>query len=156
GLVVVQIALSVVLLLGSGLLLRTFYKLLAVPPGFDTARVLKFGIGVPEKRYNTDLKLIDFHHRLLDRLRAIPAVAAVGMGQRLPLRGGTVGVGGSFQIAGAGIPLPQRPRAWTNCVSPEYFAALHIPLLAGRTFSWDQDRPGMHRAAIVNDAFRRA
>jgi putative ABC transport system permease protein len=67
-----------------------------------------------------------------------------------------VGPGGSFEIAGSGIPIPERPRAWVNCVSPEYFAALHVPLLAGRDFSWQQDRPGVNRVAMVNDAFRRA
>jgi predicted permease len=150
-----QVALSVVLLLSAGLLLRNLVRLAAVDPGFATTRGLRFGIGVPEKRYDTDRKLIDFHRALLERLAEIPGVERVGAAVRPPLRGGTAGVGGPFQIAGSNIPIPQRPRAWINAASPGYFAAMGIPLLEGREFSYEADRPDGQRVAIVNQTFVR-
>ncbi len=152
-LVVAQVALSVVLLLGAGLLLRGFLKLLATNPGFETAHALRFGIGVPEARYDTDEKLIEFHHQLLTRLNAIIGVDHAGAAARMPLRGGNIAAGSAFQIAGANIPLPQRPRAWVNVASPGYLAAMGIPLLEGRDFSWRDDRPRVRRVAIVNRTF---
>jgi len=154
ALVVTQVALSVVLLLTTGLLLRSFLRLLATSPGFATAHALEFGIGLPEKRYDTELKLIAFHRQLLDTLAALPGVEAVGAGLRLPLRG-AAGPGTSFQIVGQNLPLPERPKAWINVATPGYFAATGIPLLAGRGFSWRDDRPGFHRVAVVNQTFAR-
>ena len=156
ALVVAQVALSVVLLLGAGLLLRSFLRLLATSPGFETASAFEFGIGLPEKRYDTTLKEIAFHRELLRRLSATPGVDSVGAALHLPLRGGSAGPGGPFQIWGANIPLPQRPRSWINAASPGYFAAMGIPLIQGRDFSWQDDRPGVDRVAIVNQTFARA
>jgi putative ABC transport system permease protein len=152
-LVMAQVALSVALLLGAGLLLRSFFRLLAVHPGFETAHALRFGIGLPEARYDTGEKLIAFHHQLLARLAAIPGIEHAGATSRLPLRGSTAGPGSSFQLAGANIPIGQRPRAWITVVSPGYFAAMGIPLLQGRDFSWRDDQPHLHKVAIVNHAF---
>jgi len=79
----------------------------------------------------------------------------VGAAARLPLRGASPGSGGSFQLWGANIPMPQRPRAAVNAASPGYFAAMGIALVEGRDFSWLDDRPAVHRVAIVNQAFAR-
>ena len=155
ALVVTQVALSVVLLLASGLLLRSLFRLMSTSPGFETANAFKFGLGLPEKRYDTTLKEIAFHRELQRRLAELPGVEHVGATSRLPLRGGTVGLGGTFQIWGANIPLPQRPRSWVNTAAPGYFAAMGIPLLEGRDFSWQDDRAGYHRVAIVNQTFAR-
>ena len=87
--VVAQVALSVVLLLGAGVLLRSLLHLATVSPGFETAHALRFGIGLPEKRYDTERKLIDFHRHLMDSLAALPGCRSVGAAARLPLRGGT-------------------------------------------------------------------
>jgi predicted permease len=154
-LVIAQVALSVVLLLGAGLLLRSFLKLVSVHPGFETAHAFRFGIGLPEKRYDTGLKLIAFHRELERRLTALPGIDTAGAAIRQPLRGGSPGPGGSFQFAGANLPLPRRPRAWVNGASPGYFEAMGIPLREGRAFSWQYDRPGERRAAIVNETFVR-
>jgi len=67
-----------------------------------------------------------------------------------------MGPGGTFQIWGANLPLPQRPKAWVNSATPGYFGAMRIPLIEGRDFSWRDDQPGRHRVAIVNQAFARA
>jgi predicted permease len=155
ALAVVQVALSVALLLGAGLLLRSFLHLMNTNPGFETAHAFRFGIGIPEKRYDTELKEVEFHRQLLDRLAAIPGVAAVGAAGRMPL-GGDTASGGTFQIAGSGIPAPRRPHARTNVASPGYFAAMGIPLFEGREFSWSEDRPSGRRVVVVNRAFVRA
>jgi predicted permease len=155
ALVVTQVALSVVLLLTTGLLLRSFLRLLATSPGFETAHALEFGIGLPEKRYDSGLKLIAFHRQLLEKLVALPGVEAAGACLRLPLRGAS-GPGSTFQIAGQNLPLRERPKAWVNAATPGYFEAMGIPLLAGRGFSWREDRPGFHRVAVVNQSFARA
>ena len=157
ALVVAQVAFSTVLLLSAGLLLRSFLHVLDTSPGFETAHALRFGIGLPEKRYGTDPLMVEFHHHLLDRLNAIPGVARAGAAARLPLRGGAAGVGGTFEIVGSNLAPAERPRASTNVASPGYFAAMGIPLVAGREFSWRDDRPSaVHRVAIVNQSFARA
>ena len=151
GLAVVQVALSVVLLLSAALLLRSFLHAVTQNPGFEIAHAWRFGIGLPEKRYDTDQKLIDFHHALLDRLAAIPGVERAGTG---PVSGSRQT--GVFQIAGAGIPAAQRPRVWISTASPGYFATMGIPLREGREFSWRDDRLDTQRVATVNQAFARA
>jgi predicted permease len=155
GLVVAQVALSVVLLLGAAELLRSLLRLSTVNPGFETAHALRFGIGLPEKRYDTERKLIDFHRRLMESLSALPGVRIAGAASRLPLRGGTLGPGSVFELAGTNLPVEQRPRAWIDTASPGYFEAMGIPLLEGRTFSWQDDQPGRRRVAIVNRTFAR-
>jgi predicted permease len=155
ALVVAQVALSVVLLLSAGLLLRSLQHLMNASPGFATTHAFRFGLGIPEKRYDTELKEIEFHRQLLQKLAAIPGVAGAGAAGRFPLRGEN-GLGGSFQIAGSNIPAPLRPRASINAASPGYFAAMGIPLTEGRAFSWAEDRPGEHRVAIVNQTFVRS
>ena len=156
SLVVAQIALSVVLLLSSAVMLRSFLRLVATSPGFSTVHAFRFGIGIPEKRYDTEQKLIAFHRDLERKLSDLPGVSAAGAAIRAPLRGGTPGSGSAFQIAGANLPAHERPRASINVASPGYFAAMGIPLLEGRAFSWQYDRPGEHRVAVVNQAFMRA
>jgi len=152
-LALVQVALSVVLLLSAALLLRSFLGVEAQSPGFETAHVLRFGIGLPDTRYGTDEQLIRFHHELQQKLLAIPGVAQAGAAGRFPL---TAASGmGPFQIAGAGIPESQRPRARISPVSPGYFAAMSIPLREGRDFSWSDDRLTGQFVAIVNRTFAR-
>lgn len=156
GLVVTQVALSVVLLLSSAVLLRSLLNLIQTDPGFSTVHAWRFGVGIPEKRYDTDAKLIAFHRDLEARLSELPGVTSAGAAVRAPLRGGSPGPASTFQIAGANLPVPERPRAWINVASPGYFEAMGIPLVEGRAFSWQYDRPGERRVAIVNQAFARA
>ncbi len=156
ALVLAQIALSVVLLLGAGVMVRSLTRLLGISPGFETTHAISFGIGLPGKRYDTSLKEIAFHRALAQKLAELPGVESAGAVGRLPLRGGIVGLGGTFQFSGAGIPLPQRPHAWVNSATPGYFPAMSIPLLEGRDFSWRDDKAGQNRVAIVNQSFARA
>jgi putative ABC transport system permease protein len=153
-LVVTQVALSLVLLLSAGLLFRSFLHVISIDPGFDSTHALHFGIGLPESRYSTASALIDFHRNLLARLSVLPGVESAGAAQYLPLLG-VSSIGGSFQITGSAIPRPQWPRAWTNFATPGYFAAMRIPILQGRDFSWQDDRLTTPGVAIVNQTFVR-
>ncbi|HEX4496985.1 MAG TPA: ABC transporter permease, partial [Thermoanaerobaculia bacterium] len=120
SLVVGQVALSVMLLLAAGLLLRSFFDLLAIDPGFQSAGVSHFGIGLPDARYGSDLKILPFHQALLDRLAQINGVEAVGAVGRLPLWG--EGFTSSFAFVGAPpVPRERMPSAALNVASPGYF-----------------------------------
>jgi putative ABC transport system permease protein len=153
ALVVGQVALSVMLLLGAGLLLRSFFDLLATDPGFRSRDVELFGIGLPDARYGSDLKILPFHQALLDRLSRLSGVEAAGAVARLPLAG--EGFTSAFSVVGAPpVPRERMPSAALNVASPDYFTALRIPLLAGRVFT-RQDGPASPRVALVNQAFAR-
>jgi putative ABC transport system permease protein len=151
-LVVAQVALSMTLLLSAGLLLRSFFRLMSVDPGFQTARVFKFGIGIPEARYDTERKMIAFHRQLIHKLEAIPGVEVAAQSGRLPLTGS---VGTDFEFESAPVERMQRPRVAVNPVSSGYFRALSIPLISGRDFS-EYDGADRPRVAMVNEAFVRA
>ncbi|MCH9648205.1 MAG: ADOP family duplicated permease [Deltaproteobacteria bacterium] len=151
SLVVGQIGLCVILLLTSGLLLRSFSSLLSTSPGFSTTRVLKFGIGLPEIRYNTEPAFIAFHQRLLESLEQIPGVEAAGAIARLPLSGR--GFSGGFLPEGEAADNNQWPRAAINLASANYFPSLATPLLEGRLFS-SFDSTESPRVILVNQAFR--
>ncbi len=151
SLVVGQVALSAMLLLGAGLLLRSFLDLLATDPGFQSSGGWRFGIGLPDKRYGSDLKILSFHDSLLDRLSPLSGVEAVGAAARLPLSGD--GFTSSFTLVGAPpVPRERLPSAALNVASPGYFTTLRIPLLAGRGFTRN-DGPDAPRVALVNQAF---
>lgn len=152
ALVAGQIALSTLLLLSSGLLLRSFFAVLTTDPGFRSAEVAKFGLGLPEARYDTEAKIIAFHRDLLARLREIPGLEAAGAALSLPLGGRAFNT--AFQEAGAGLPPREWPDASLNVASPGFFSTLDIPLLAGRPFS-ERDTPGTPRVLLVNRAFER-
>jgi putative ABC transport system permease protein len=151
SLVIGQMALSVMLLLASGLLLRSFAGLLATDPGFRSEGVLRFGIGLPEKRYGTDLQQLAFHRELLDRLARLPGVEAAGLAARLPVSG--EGFSTAFLFDGAAKETAREVAL--NVASPGYFDALRIPRLAGRGLS-RQDGPSSPRVVLVSQAFARA
>lgn len=152
ALVVGQIAASTMLLLTAGLLLRSFLALLAANPGFETAGILKFGLGLPESRYGTEEKMMAFHRDLLRRLSEIPGVEAAGAIAGLPLGGQEFRT--SFQPAGAGIPKADRPGAVLAVASDGYFRALAIPRIKGRGFR-PADTPSSPPVLLVNRAFER-
>jgi len=150
GLVVTQVVLSVLLLLGAGLLLRSFSNLLSSHPGFNSERIRHFGLGLPEQRYDSEEKILAFHQRLLEQLGELPAVEAVGAVVRLPLAGRGMRAG-FFQVEPADSPIFSTA---INVVSPGYFATLGTALVAGRDFAW-ADGLEATRVLLVNQAFRR-
>jgi predicted permease len=144
-----EIAIAMVLLVGAGLLLRSFIRLSGIELGFETEHVVAMNISLPEARYASADKRYAFFHDLADRVAALPGVSAVGFGNRMPMRGGW---SGSFQLDS----LPGQDKdADLQAVSAGYFPTLGIPLLRGRGFS-SADGAGAARVAIVNTAFARA
>jgi predicted permease len=139
-LVVVQIALALTLLVGSGLAARSFQRLASVDPGFDPTGVLSLRLSLPELRYESDESRLQFHRQLLERLTALPGATAVGAVSDLPLGGSLSGTGASLE----GQPLEDDgfpPIFMTKNVSSGYFDAMGIEIVEGRGFErLDADR----------------
>lgn len=150
SLVVVEFALSLVLLAGAGLLLRSFGRVLNVDPGFDPSNVLTFQVTLTETRYPRLEQRKLFFQGLLERVGRLPGVEAVGATRSLPLH-----YGFSRQedvlIGGHAEPCPIIP---VVTVSPDYFRTMRIPLKTGRYFT-DGDQERTPPVAIVNQAFER-
>lgn len=136
SLVVTEVAAALVLLVGAGLLIRSFYRLNQVNPGFSYERLWSANITLPEKKYSPEQR-IEFWRSLTERLRSVPGVEAASFSSGLPL--GNNGWQTSFTVEGRPLPPPgQSPLMEACLVSPDYFRAMSIPLLAGRYFN-DQD-----------------
>jgi predicted permease len=152
-LVVAEVALSLVLLVGAGILMKSFVRLRNTDPGFDPSNTLTASLSLASVRYDTDEKIADFYRRLVERVRAIPGVESVGAVTPLPLSEN--GYSFSFTVVGQ-PPLPpgQGQSASARLVTPEYFRAQRIPLRAGRVFT-DADKAGAPGAIVVNEAFAR-
>ncbi|MGO9231277.1 MAG: ABC transporter permease [Bryobacteraceae bacterium] len=134
GLVVLEIALALVMLIGAGLLARSLMRLRAVDPGFEASHLLTVRLPLAGGNNGAPLRRIAFLHDLLPRLEALPGVRGVGVCNGLPLTGLDAGV--MFAVADRSAPPPdERPIALTRSVTPDYFRAMGIPLLAGRGFT---------------------
>jgi len=139
GLVVAEVALTLVMLTGAGLLLRSFHRLQQVNAGFSSERVLSFRLDLPEKKYGKEELQVGFYQRLVEGLRALPGVQAVSVTSRLPLGGNDWQT--SFLIEGRPEPPPhERPSMEVHLVGPDYFRVMGIPLLHGRAFTDQDDR----------------
>jgi predicted permease len=156
-LVIGEIALSVVLLVASGLLLKSFANLREANPGFRSDEVLTAQIDVPDGKYRNFLRRTDFFQAVLQRVTALPRVNSAGFTSVLPFSwksgmGGFLGMAG-FQPEGVVRPDLQYA-ALDRVVSPGYFETMRIQLLHGRFFD-DHDGPDASSVAIVNDAMAR-
>jgi putative ABC transport system permease protein len=150
SLLVAEVALSIVLLVGATLLIRSFARLTSVDPGFDADRVLAFQVALPPGTYPEDHHRVSFYDRLLDRLRGLPGAEAAAMTQTLPMRGSYVL---SFEIQGRTPAQPDDEQSANHrVVSPEYFAAMGVPLLRGRLLS-ERDTQTSPMVAVVDQAF---
>ena len=153
ALVLVQVALALVLLIGSNLLLRSLQRVLAVNWGFRPERLLTLQMKLPEAKYDTPSKQAAFVEELLARVDGLPGVESAATSSSLPLTGymGTA----TFQFEGQpAVPPIQRPGGPILVVTPSYFQTMGTALLAGRTFS-PSDHAEAERVAIVNAAFAR-
>ncbi|MFN0124627.1 MAG: ABC transporter permease [Blastocatellia bacterium] len=138
SLVVTEIAAALVLLVGAGLLIRSFYRLYHVNPGFSYERLWSANITLPGKKYDLD-RQIAFWRQLTERLGAMPGVEAASVASGLPL--GNNGWQTSFAVEGRPAPPPgQSPLMEACLVSPDYFRAMGIPLRAGRYFNEQDNR----------------
>jgi len=137
-LVVTQVSLAFVLLIGAGLLLVSFARVLRVDPGFRPEQVLTAQLSLPVSRYDEDETIVRFTARAREAIRALPSVRAVGLTTLLPFSDDgnkSVVVAEGYDLApDEGLPLPHN-----NWVEGDYFAALGIPLIAGRIFDARDD-----------------
>ena len=137
SLVVVEVATTLVLLIAAGLMIRSFYLLQKVNPGFSHEHLTSFSISLPQKKYTTQEARAQFYDRLLENLRGLPGVESVAAASGLPL--GNNGWQTSYVIDGQPEPpRDQVPLLEACLVTPDYFKAMNIPLLRGRTFT-DRD-----------------
>jgi predicted permease len=149
-LVVSELALSLMLLVGAGLLIRSFVRLQSVPPGFATERVLTMRVAASGARYRDDKNVVQFYREINDRIAHLPGVVAAGEVSTLPLTG-AVGWGG-INVEGF-TPAPgQELQVDLRIASTDYFRAMEIPLRAGRFFS-THDTADTQKVAIVDDRF---
>jgi putative ABC transport system permease protein len=147
-----EIALSVVLLTGAGLLVRSLLSTLSESPGFDEHDVVAFGVSARGKRYEDDAGQAGYAQDLLSRVVQIRGVTAVGAVSHLPLDGGDTS--GPLDIVGRDFPEGTAPEIKKRIATPGYFAALGIPLLRGRDFS-AADRMGSRDVVIITESLAR-
>jgi predicted permease len=153
ALAVAEISLAVVMLIGAGLLIKSFVRVSRVDPGFATDHVLTAQLSLPTSRYPDAASQRAFWQRLLDKTRDMPGVTAVGMNSNLPFSGNPNA--GSYSIVGrdvgrSGVP----PHARNDLVTGDYFRAMQIPLVEGRLFG-DGDTADSPRVVIVDRLFAR-
>ena len=133
-LVIGETALALMLLVGAGLLIKSFSRLQAVNPGFSTENVLTAQIALPSTRYPEPAKISAFWERLVAKARALPGVTAVGLTSNVPFNGSVSS--GSYSIVGyTPGPGEPSPHGRQEVVGADYFSAMHIPVLQGRVFN---------------------
>jgi putative ABC transport system permease protein len=152
-LVITQVALSMLLLAGAGLLIKSFGNLRNTNPGFDPSRVMTLDLSLPRTRYSEELKQRQFFNQLQPKLNALPGVEHAGGAMPLPFTGNDRD--SSFWIEGRPDPGPgNHPNASHLTINGNYFQTMHIPLLSGRTFD-QRDTKESALVAMVNEAFVR-
>jgi len=152
SLVIVEVALALMLLICSGLMIRSFIRLQRVNPGFNPNNALVVNIALPGRKYPNSDHHLAFFSQLVERTSALPGVVAAGLTQSLPIQGDYL-LG--FNIQGR-PPAPPGEDKSTNyyAVTPGYFKAMGIPLLRGRLFT-EQDNNNAARVAIINETMAR-
>lgn len=148
-LVIAQVALALVLLVGSGLMIRSFSALQNVDPGFETDGLLTFQIGLPSNEYDTPERTMDFHRQLEERLAAIPGAQLVGAISGLPL----TDTKSASPMEPTDRPVAEgelAPLVEHRQVTPGYFAAMSIPIVAGRGLEWS-DQATAYRGVVVSE-----
>jgi predicted permease len=148
-LVVAETAIGLVLLIGAGLLIHSFVRVLSVDPGFEPHNVLTASIDLPDNQYPT-LKRAQFQEELLSRLATMPGVESVSSGYPIPLSRHNIGIG--FSVEGHPIAKGDEPTAPTTIVTPGFFRTMRIPLLAGRDFQASDDSKAP-AVTIIDEAF---
>ncbi|HEY6230973.1 MAG TPA: ABC transporter permease [Pyrinomonadaceae bacterium] len=154
GLVIAEVALALVLLASAGLLIKSFGQLRKINSGFNANNVLTMVVRLPDGKYKEDQQYINFFNQATQRMRALPGVTAAGMINFLPLYGG-LGSGTGFTIEGRPTPAPgEEPSTNVRVSDADYFTAMQIPLLRGRTFSSLEMNEAKH-VILINDALAR-
>ncbi|MGA3299674.1 MAG: ABC transporter permease, partial [Candidatus Acidiferrales bacterium] len=149
-LVISEVALSLMLLIGAGLLIRSLWMLHRVNPGFESAQLMTMHVAVPIGKFTEPAQQIGYFNRVMDRIRSLPGVQAAGMIDSLPLS-----EDGSMQpIAVEGrppVPMADMPEVDVRLISPGYVSALRLPVLAGRDID-ESDVVGRPGAVLISDS----
>jgi putative ABC transport system permease protein len=152
-LVISEVALSMVLLIGAGLMIRSFAKLNQVDPGFNPDRVFTMGVTLLRSKYPEEERVASFYSQLLERAAATPGVVSAGAISDLPLLGSNTS--DSFTIEGRPpVAKQEEPSTEYHVVTPRYFESMGIPLLAGRDFAWTDTKQSPN-VVVINQAFAR-
>ncbi|MEP7066364.1 MAG: FtsX-like permease family protein [Gemmatimonadota bacterium] len=153
-LVVAEVALSVMLLAGAGLLIRSFSRLTDVDPGFRTDHLMSFALALPEAKYPDPARQASFINAAIERVRSLPGVQSAGAGLGLPLT--NFGFGFSFEVAGRPPVRPEdEPDAEVRIATPDYFTTLGIRTTRGRGFSKLDDAAAPRVLLITEEAARK-
>jgi putative ABC transport system permease protein len=149
-LVVSEVALSLMLLIGAGLLIRSLSVLRHVNPGFDPSRLLTLEVAIPSTKFSEPMQQVRYFDRVLDQVRGLPGVQSAGLIDSLPLTGGShqpVSVEGRPVVS-----MADQPEVDVRLISPGYISAMHIALLSGRDIDQSdvQGRPG---AVLISQSF---
>jgi predicted permease len=152
ALVVVQVSLSMVLLVGAALMLRTLGRLSAVDMGFASGGLLTMRVPLPATRYDSPEKRAAFLDALAERVAAQPAVRGVAVARDLPTTG-TLGT--NIQIVGQPVPDPGHLGTMLQTVAPGFFRVLGVTVARGREFTGQDNRPGAAPVVVVNESFAR-
>jgi putative ABC transport system permease protein len=150
ALVVAEVALSVMLLAGAGLLIRSFSSLMSVDPGFRTEKTISFALSMPSAKYASPEQHTAFMTGLMDRMRAIAGVESAGAGLGMPLT--NFGFGFTFKITERPPVKPsEEPTAQVRVATPDYFRTMGIRVVRGRAFT-DADRAGGAKVLLLSEA----
>lgn len=153
ALVIAEIALALILLIGSGLLMKSFILLQRVDPGFNPEHLITLRLILNRTSYPNPPQLTDFYSQLLDRVKAMPGAQSAALISTLPLSGNNSDT--SFLIEGQPPPPPnQEPTAWYNSVSPDYFRAMELRFIKGRSFT-DSDNDKSPLVVIISETMAR-
>ena len=150
-LIITEVALSLVLLTGAGLLVRSYQRIASASPGFNPHNVLSLRLSLPASKYGTPESITDFYRQASERIRSLPGVESVGTTYSLPMS--TVAFAWEPIIVEGYVSKTSQDFVISNTriVNPDYFRTMEIPLLKGRYFN-DRDRKGEPEAVIVNEA----
>jgi putative ABC transport system permease protein len=153
ALVVAEVGLALVLLVGAGLMVRSFLSLQSVHPGFDAGNLLTMRVMLPQTKYPEDVRKVEFFRRAAERIRALPGVRSASAVSALPFA--DLGAATSFTVVGR--PAPAAGDKWTTDVrvaDENYFRTMNIPVVAGRTFT-EQEAVEDRKVAVINEAMAR-
>src|SRR5262245_50659585 len=152
-LVVLEMGLALVVLVSAGLLIRSFWRVQQVNPGFAPRGVLAMSLSLPTTKYKVPAQRANFYHELLQRIRALPGVQSAGATSILPLSGNNSS--GSFRIEGRVVPPGQSsPHGDRWAATTDYFSTMKIPIIRGRFFD-DRDTMESQPVAIIDETMRR-
>jgi predicted permease len=150
-LVISEVALSIVLLIGAGLLIRSYQRIQSASPGFDARNVLSLRLSIPASKYPTPEAIASFYQQAVERIRALPGVESVGATYSLPMSTVSFAWEPVTIEGGTATPAQNSVISNTRIVSPGYFRTMRIPLLKGRYFD-EHDRKGEPEVVIIDEA----